>query len=335
MTWQVSSGRDLSHHNPITDYRAARSGTDWVQLKVTEGVDFIDPRAGQHYAGFAGNPRGAYHFARPGSFAVQVAWFLSHKRSVGTWERPDMLDCEFDGVSGLFIRDLVAEYRRQSGIRTVLVYTGLYELTHACAPSLWYDSGTPIWAARYRKIGPPAGPDDWQRHLGWDHPGLVLYQWDNATALPGAGETDISSQRTVVAAGAEDDIVSQADIDEIKARLANLEGFEFRGGPSTTDGPHTGVSDTSVIGRVKAVQISIAALTAAVAAAASHPDITPEMLNQAVDAAVAAHTPTAAEVASANRPFLENVVREVIPADQADAIIAALVARLEGSTPST
>jgi len=196
MPWSNSTGRDLSHHNPISDYDAARSAAGWVQLKITESGSYVDPMAAQHYRGFAGIPRGAYHFARPVNNFGQIKHFLHTKQLIGAqWERPDMLDCEFDGVTGTFIKDLVAEYRRQSRISTVLVYTGLANLKGPCHPDLWYDPQTPIWAARYRKKGPPAGPDAWGTHLGWDHPGLAIYQWDNATPLPGGGNTDINAQR--------------------------------------------------------------------------------------------------------------------------------------------
>jgi len=190
----MSTGRDLSHHNPVGNYAAARAGTDWVHLKITESTSFVDPMAVQHHRGFAGIPRGAYHFARPVSIPAQVTHFLARKKAIGPWERFDMLDCEFLGVTARFIRDLVAEYRQQSGNDRVYVYSGVYELNNACRPELWWDPGCLIWAARYRKIGAPP-PVAWATHLGFDHPGLAVYQWDNATALPGAGPTDINTQR--------------------------------------------------------------------------------------------------------------------------------------------
>lgn len=201
MTWAVSSGRDISHHNTINHYDLARDSADWFQIKVTESTDFVDDAADDHHAGLAGKPRGPYHFARPGSLSGQIRHFLSVKNGIGSWERLDMLDCEFPGVTSKFIRDLVAEYRKQSGIQKVLVYVGYSDLTHACDPAGWYDENTPIWAARYRKIGPPAGPDSWRTHLQWDHPGLAIYQWDNAAPMAGGGPTDINSQRVGSASG--------------------------------------------------------------------------------------------------------------------------------------
>ena len=214
MVWTNSSGRDLSHHNTISDYDAARAATNWVQIKITESTTYVDPMAAQHYRGFAGVARGAYHFARPGGLPEQIRNFLARKNAIGPWERPDMLDCEFDGVTGTFIRDLVAEYRTQFGQQLVLVYCGVALLKTSCDPALWYDTNTPIWAARYRKIGAPAGPDDWARHLGWDHPGLAIYQWDNDAPLPGGATTDINAQRIALGPGSQ-----EGDMDQNEPQL--------------------------------------------------------------------------------------------------------------------
>lgn len=216
MGWSVSSGRDISHHNTISNYDAARGGADWWQIKVTESTGFVDPAAKTHYRGLAGDPRGPYHFARPVSIPDQIGLFLAVKKQIGPWERLDMLDCEFAGVNSKFIRDLVAEYRRQSGVRRVLVYVGYSDLREACNPAGWYDEDTPIWAARYRKIGPPSGPDAWKTHLGWDHPGLAVYQWDNATPLAGGPPCDVNSQRMGLGSGGNDMPLNNDDLWQVE-----------------------------------------------------------------------------------------------------------------------
>lgn len=79
-----------------------------------------------------------------------------------------------------------------------------------------------------------------------------------------------------------------------------------------------------------------AAILAAVTAIASDKDITPEQLDQMVDRAVDKHTPTAAAVAEAQRPFLEDVIRAALGEDnasQADAIVDELVSRLANPNP--
>jgi len=163
MAWRMSTVRDISHHNTIGDYPEFR------------------------------------RFARPVSIPQQISHFLDRKTAIGTWERPDMLDCEFVGITGGFIRALKDEYRRQSGISQVQIYIGLHDIITTCPPNQWWDEDVYIQVARYRKIGPPDNPDAWRTHLGFDHPGLSTYQWDNATPFyPGGPTGDVSYDRVVV-----------------------------------------------------------------------------------------------------------------------------------------
>ncbi|HEV7651324.1 MAG TPA: M15 family metallopeptidase [Actinophytocola sp.] len=78
------------------------------------------------------------------------------------------------------------------------------------------------------------------------------------------------------------------------------------------------------------------ALNALAAAVAADRDLDPKQFAALVDQAVAEHSPTAAEVAAAQRPFLDELVREVVPAivgdEQADRIIEALAEKLGATT---
>jgi D-alanyl-D-alanine carboxypeptidase-like protein len=49
-------------------------------------------------------------------------------------------------------------------------------------------------------------------------------------------------------------------LDALTARLSNLEGFVFRGGPSTEDGDKLGVSGSTVIGRLKQTEEELTAI---------------------------------------------------------------------------
>lgn len=69
-------------------------------------------------------------------------------------------------------------------------------------------------------------------------------------------------------------------------------------------------------------------LAAAVAALSKNPNLDQVAVARILDDAVKAHTPTAQENAEAQRPFLEDLVRSTVPAEQADAIVDELVARL-------
>jgi hypothetical protein len=188
--------RDISHYNTISNYAALRAANDAFQIKVTEGTSFTDPRAATHYAGCAGKPRAPYHFARPVSIPEQVRHFFSEAGKIGGWERLPMLDCEFAGVTGAFIKALVTEVRRHSGIQRIQVYVGLHDILTTCAPATWWDNDLAMQVARYRKIGAPTFTEAWRTHLGFDHPGLTTYQWDNATSFyPGGPIGDISYDR--------------------------------------------------------------------------------------------------------------------------------------------
>lgn len=71
-----------------------------------------------------------------------------------------------------------------------------------------------------------------------------------------------------------------------------------------------------------------ATASAILAAVTSNPDVTPDQVDAALDKAVAEYMPTADEVAAAQRPFLVDLIREVLPAEQADRIVDELVSRL-------
>lgn len=241
MSWSTSLGVDVSHWQTIADYARARAAVDWVQIKLTEGTGWLDSAAATHYRGFAGRPRGAYHFARTNvSVRDQVAHFLARRAAIGEWERADMLD--FEPIKGdppltaAFVRDVVAEYRRQSGRQRVLVYTPV-------DPTGWWDPDCTIWRARYRGTGMPA-PEDWAVYLGWaaDHPGLGILQWDDSWPLPGgpAAGVDVNSERTPTEAGMTQeqyDYIAGV-LDRVSWRLWALLQFE----PTTSGGPSEGES---------------------------------------------------------------------------------------------
>lgn len=195
----MSTVRDISHHNTIPNYRALCANTQAVQIKITESTAFKDSAAQQHHDSCQGIERAPYHFAQPVSIPQQIAHFLARKAAIGSWERIDMLDCEFAGITGAFVRALKDEYRRQSGMSPVQIYLGLHDVITTCPPSQWWDEDVSMQVARYRKIGAPDNPDAWRTHLGFDHMGLTTYQWDNAIPFyPGGPIGDISYDRVTI-----------------------------------------------------------------------------------------------------------------------------------------
>lgn len=187
----VSRGIDVSHHNVCTDYPAAKAAVDWVYIKVTEGSNFTDPSIDEHYAGFAGKPRGAYHFMR-GASAAEVARFVGQVRA-RAWELPPMLDAEYAGVTSAVIKAFMAEYQRQTGQELTVVYTSKSLLTGACNPSGFITPRTVIWAARYARNSADFST------LGWDHPQLGIYQYWDKGSVPGfAGGIDLDIARVAL-----------------------------------------------------------------------------------------------------------------------------------------
>lgn len=230
----MSTGRDLSHWNKVSDYGAARNAVDWAHIKVSESADFVDSEAAKHFAGFRGKPRGPYHFLTATGLAAQIDHFLTCRNKIATtWERMDMLDCEYDGIAGARIKAAIAEWRKQTGKRRLYVYVGYADLIGDCKPETWWDSDVVIWAARYRKQGPPPFPD-FGPQLQFDHRGLGVYQWDNEWPLSGAGKTDINYERLTATSGGATVIGDDGDmaytLDEIAHAVA-----AYRTGDDPTD----------------------------------------------------------------------------------------------------
>lgn len=71
-----------------------------------------------------------------------------------------------------------------------------------------------------------------------------------------------------------------------------------------------------------------AVLAATVAALSTRPDLDPAAVAAIIRDAVKANTPTAEQIAAANRPFLEDAIRDVVPAEQVDRIIQRLAEKL-------
>jgi hypothetical protein len=98
-------------------------------------------------------------------------------------------------------------------------------------------------------------------------------------------------------------------------------------------------------GKVDTALAKLAGIEAAVTAIANDPDITPDQLGTQVNAAVAEHMPSAAEVAEAQRPYIDamvtqfgDVVREKLGEDNAglaNEIVDELTVRLTGGGSET
>lgn len=249
--WQMATVRDISHHNTIPNYSAFRTNASDVQIKITESNSFLDPAGPTHWVNCHGMRRAPYHFARPVGVPSQISWFLARKAQIGPWERPDMLDCEFSGITGAFIRALKDEYRAQSGISKVQIYVGLHDILTTCPPGQWWDEDVYMQVARYRKIGAPIDPDNWRNHLGFDHIGLSTYQWDNATPFYSGGPVgDISFDRVFV--GGENMDLTKDNLTQIRRAVwgtrndpdgGHYEGLSYVFNDAAANNPEGGFAD--------------------------------------------------------------------------------------------
>ncbi len=86
-----------------------------------------------------------------------------------------------------------------------------------------------------------------------------------------------------------------------------------------------------ILGTWQHAAASRALATQILAVVTSDPDITVERLDESVDKAIATHTPSAEEIAAAQRDLLEEAVREVVPAEQAEQILRKIAEKLSAA----
>ncbi|WP_018686543.1 LysM peptidoglycan-binding domain-containing protein [Actinokineospora enzanensis] len=178
-------GIDLSHWNRVTDFGAVRgNGISFASVKLTEGVDYIDPASVSHVNGAkgAGLHTGGYHFARDVNIDAQVNHFAGQLRARGLLDPAalaPMLDMEHADLrdnGNAFVAAFINRLRAVTGIRKVLVYANSDWWTHILRPDEWADGDVFLWIARYN--GKPGSP-------GWSHPRLALHQHTDNGVVPG------------------------------------------------------------------------------------------------------------------------------------------------------
>jgi lysozyme len=166
-----ASGVDVSHYQGEVDWPAvAEDGVCFAFIKATDGVDEVDPRFTQNWAGAkaAGILRGGYHFFRPSLDAQRQAEHFLSVITMDDLALPPALDIE--------VTDGVGQAALQAGIRTWLEAV---EAALGCRPvvytdpSFWRDnvaadfSDCPLWLACY--ASEPEVPPTWQAWTFWQH----------------------------------------------------------------------------------------------------------------------------------------------------------------------
>lgn len=320
-------GLDLSHHqdHALDLARCRREGIDFVVLKATEGSTFIDPEftANLDEARAAGLLVAAYHYVRANATAAaQVA----NVARVVPRDVPVIPDIETGSGGVALLRELV-DRLRAAGYRVPLVYLPRWYWQQLGSPSL---AGLPpLWSSRYpdNVVGSIADEfADVPAHYWNGYGGLEVevLQFTSSARIAGHQPIDANayrgtrSQLAALLGGEENDMTPDELLNYPIPRVGSALG-------GTT-------SLRAVLANYdRALELAAtrdSALSAAVAALSADPGIDRDVIAEIVDGAVAAHTPTAEQIAAASRPVLEEAIRDVVPDEQAALIISRLAEKL-------
>lgn len=175
-------GIDISHHNRVTDWHALTKGqVDFVFVKATEGLDYVDPTFDDHFrsAKEVGITRGAYHFYETDDDGIgQADWFIKTVQ-LAKGDLPPVVDIEsLKGVtpdSALHnnFREFVERVEAHYGCK-LIIYTGTSFWEHSMRAHL---PGHALWIAEYGVMAPKI-PPEWQSWTFW--------QFTEAHSIPGA-----------------------------------------------------------------------------------------------------------------------------------------------------
>jgi lysozyme len=165
-------GIDVSSYQGSIDWKRARAaGVVFAFARVSDGVEVIDGRFDDNFAGMkrAGVLRGAYQFFRASADPdAQADLLLAAVRRGGRADLPLVADVETaDGVTPQELRDRLARWLRRLERRT-----GRRPIIYA-SPSMSETLGGqfgahPLWVAHYQ-VDCPTLPAGWQRWTFWQH----------------------------------------------------------------------------------------------------------------------------------------------------------------------
>jgi GH25 family lysozyme M1 (1,4-beta-N-acetylmuramidase) len=166
--------------------KVAAAGYKFVYIKASDGGSSAYASANSQFNGAtaAGLATGLYHFADPTrSPAANADAFATQIGRLGAGQLPPCLDLETGSgdLSG-WTRTFIAELRARTGIRRVMVYSGVAFFTGHIGES-WMDPDILLWLAHY---GVPAGKP------GYTSPRVAIHQYAATGSIPGiAGNCDV------------------------------------------------------------------------------------------------------------------------------------------------
>lgn len=182
-----SFGVDLSHHNNVLSWKDLAAERDFVYLKATEGVTFLDPtfwKQAENAFNYKVKVRGAYCFGKLIRDPVQTADhyldILLEARARGLINARPMLDLENGGLS--MSSKTVQQWALSWAARVVektgdkpLLYTYLPFIKDSLGGGDLLTETFDLWAARYRGgrvVDPVGGGLDLGAFQSW-----LIYQY--------------------------------------------------------------------------------------------------------------------------------------------------------------
>jgi len=166
------TGIDISRYQVVADWLdVKKAGIDFVFVKATEGVDFVDPSFERDWAALKehGFVRGAYHFYRPEDDPVQQATHFTSTVKLEPTDLPPVVDIEvLDKTNPAELsKNLLIwiETVAQKCGKTPIIYTG---------NSFWNRYETdgfgnyPLWVAEYG-VDEPRIPNGWKEWHFWQY----------------------------------------------------------------------------------------------------------------------------------------------------------------------
>lgn len=180
-------GIDVSHFQNIIDWPAVRSaGKHFAFIKVTEGVDLLDPQFSANWPGAkaAGLVRGAYHFYVPEDDPITQAEFFITNLELTAGDLAPALDVEYS-----------KEVNAETLAANIKIWLETVESAFGITPIVYTDvnfanqflsSGFgryPLWIASFEEAAPTV-EGSW---VAWD-----FWQYSETGAVDGIdGEADL------------------------------------------------------------------------------------------------------------------------------------------------
>ena len=156
-------GCDISAYQGVVDWPAvAASGRDFVYIKATEGVGYINPDLDAQYQGAiaAGLKVGLYAFADVTKGAAANADFFAtqvNRLGATAGHLPPCLDLE-TGTGNLasWAQQFITELRAKTGCIRSMIYSNVSFMRNQILTSNWLDANIALWLADWSS--PPGKP---------------------------------------------------------------------------------------------------------------------------------------------------------------------------------